>query len=286
MKQGEKNTNRKEQHKVEQVVLITGASNGMGFEAAKLFAERGWQVVAGARRVEKIPEDARISALKLDVTDSASNQAFVQTALEQFGRIDVLINNAGYGEYGPSEEISLEKIRYQFDVNFFGAVELAQLVLPTMRAQKSGRIINISSVVANIYMPFGAYYEATKAAMNQWSDALDMEISPFGVHSLIVQPAGTESNWNAIAMGNATQNLTENSPYEPAVKAFLKAMEKIGASSATSQDLAQIFYQAATDKKPKLRYFNAMSDRLNVRVSKSHPRLFKKVMGNMIKGRV
>lgn len=117
----------------QKIVAITGASNGMGFEAAELFAKRGWKVYAGARRVEKIPQyENNIKALKLDVTSSESNQAFVKKILDEAGHIDVLINNAGYGEYGPAEEIPMDKIRNQFETNFFGAVELTQLVLPTM----------------------------------------------------------------------------------------------------------------------------------------------------------
>ncbi|MDR0200424.1 MAG: SDR family NAD(P)-dependent oxidoreductase [Streptococcaceae bacterium] len=267
------------------VVIITGASNGMGFEATKLFASKDWQVVAGARRVEKIPQDDKITAVKLDVTQSESNKAFVQTALDKYGRIDVLINNAGYGEYGPAEEISMDNIRKQFETNFFGAVELSQLVLPTMRAQKSGRIINISSIGGNIYMPFGAFYHATKGALQQWSDALDMEVEPFGVRSLIVQPGGTQSAWGEIAMQNAIDNLKEGSVYRQAVEDLKRGMARLesGSGGATSADLAALFYQAATDAKPKLRYFNAFSDRMMVRVGKAHPRIFRKVMGSMIK---
>ena len=101
--------------------------------------------------------------------------------LDEAGHIDVLINNAGYGEYGPAEEIPMDKIRNQFETNFFGAVELTQLVLPTMRAQNYGRIVNISSIGGDVYMPLGAYYHATKAALQQWSDVLDLEVAQFGI---------------------------------------------------------------------------------------------------------
>lgn len=185
------------------VVAITGASNGMGYEAVQLFAKQGWQVFAGARRVEKIPKAPQITALKLDVTDTASNHTFVQQILEKAGRIDVLINNAGYGEFGAAEEVSLHAVRQQFEINFFGAVELTQLVLPTMHQQTSGRIINISSIVGDIYLPLGAYYNASKAALQQWSNVLDLEISPFGLRSIVVQPGDTISDWGTIAIENA-----------------------------------------------------------------------------------
>ena len=134
----------------QKIVIITGASNGMGYEAAKTFAQRGWQVYAGARRVEKIPTDEGIIPLKLDVTDSKSNQNFIQHIINHAGRIDVLINNAGYGEYGPAEEIPMENVRKQFETNFFGAVELTQLVLPIMRQQHFRRIVNISSIGGDV----------------------------------------------------------------------------------------------------------------------------------------
>ena len=200
----------------QKIVAITGASNGMGFEAAELFAKRGWKVYAGARRVEKIPQyENNIKALKLDVTSSESNQAFVKKILDEAGHIDVLINNAGYGEYGPAEEIPMDKIRNQFETNFFGAVELTQLVLPTMRAQNYGRIVNISSIGGDVYMPLGAYYHATKAALQQWSDVLDLEVAQFGIRSVCVQPGGTQSSWGNIALENSKKNMSSNSAYQP-----------------------------------------------------------------------
>lgn len=265
-------------------VIITGASNGMGYEAALLFAKKGWRVFAGARRVEKIPTASNLTSLKLDVTNSISNTEFIAAILKQTDRIDVLINNAGYGEYGPAEEIPMENIRKQFETNFFGAVELTQLVLPTMRAQKSGRIINISSIGGDLYMPLGAYYHATKAALQQWSDALDSEIKPFGVRSLIVQPGGTASSWGAIAMKNAMKNLKTNSPYAPTVRAVQSALsgEHFG-TGATSADLAALFYKAATDATPKRRYFHSFGDRTVVHIARAYPRLFSKLLAFMVK---
>ena len=260
------------------VVAITGASNGMGFAAAELFAKQGWTVYGGARRVEKIPAAEHIHALKLDVTDHASNQAFIDKIFQQEKRIDVLINNAGYGEYGPVEDISLEHARRQFETNFFGAADLAQLVLPIMRAQQSGRIINISSIGGDVYMPLGAYYHATKAALQQWSDSLDIEIAPFGVRSLVIQPGGTQSAWSDIAMGRARVNLKPDSVYTSLVdkvSALLTTNEHT--SGASSEDLAQVFYKAATDTRPKRRYFHAFSDRAMVWLARSCPRVFKKL---------
>ncbi|EKF51672.1 SDR family NAD(P)-dependent oxidoreductase [Lactococcus garvieae] len=267
----------------EKIVVITGASNGMGYEAAKTFAQRGWQVYAGARRVEKIPTEGGITSLKLDVTDSESNHAFIQGVLDKTGRIDVLINNAGYGEYGPAEEIPMENVRKQFETNFFGAVELTQLVLPIMRQQKFGRIVNISSIGGDVYMPLGAFYHATKAAMQQWSDVLDTEVRAFGIRSIVVQPGGTASNWSSIAMENAEKNLQKDSPYQPLVQTVRAALTENFGSSATSADLAQVFYKAATDKKAKSRYYYSFTDRLIVHAARTYPKLYIKVFNAALK---
>ncbi|WP_243994288.1 SDR family NAD(P)-dependent oxidoreductase [Lactococcus carnosus] len=262
---------------MKKVVAITGASNGMGFEAAKLFAANGWLVYGGARRVEKIPITPNVHALSLDVTDHSSNKAFIQTILAEAGRIDVLINNAGYGEYGPVEDIPLDNARNQFETNFFGAADLSQLVLPIMRQQESGRIINVSSIGGDVYMPLGAYYHATKAALQHWSDSLDMEVKQFGVRSITVQPGLTRSGWGDIAMANAKKNLTATSVYTP-------LLDRVGgllstnahAIGASSESLAALFYTVATDKRIKRRYFHSLSDRTLVWLARSHPNLFKK----------
>ncbi|SPS07127.1 SDR family NAD(P)-dependent oxidoreductase [Latilactobacillus sakei] len=261
---------------MKKIIAITGASNGMGEAAAKLFAKNGWIVYGGARRVEKIPTAENIHALKLDVTDSESNHAFIETIYNEQGRVDVLINNAGYGEYGPVEEVPLENARKQFETNFFGAAELTQIVLPIMRAQKSGRIVNISSIGGDVYTPLGAYYHATKAAIQQWSDVLDLEVAEFGIRSVVVQPGGTQSAWSDIAMSIAKKNLKPNSAYLNLVN-NVTAMLNNGSASRfpTAEALAEVFYKAATDAKPKMRYLNSFSDRVAVHFARSHPKLLK-----------
>jgi NAD(P)-dependent dehydrogenase (short-subunit alcohol dehydrogenase family) len=267
------------------VVVTTGASNGMGFEAAKVFASHGWHVFAGARRVAKIPDDDGITALPLDVTDSKSNHEFIATVLSATcGRVDVLINNAGYGEFGPAEEIPMAEVRKQFETNFFGAVELTQLVLPAMRKAGHGRIVNISSIGGDVYMPLGAYYHATKAALQQWSDVLDVEVAPFGIRSVVVQPGGTASAWAEIAMANAQKNLTAGSPYEPLVHSVKTALEKQDTGDgATSADLAKVFYRAATARRPKHRYYNSATDALMVRAARSAPSLVRLALRRLLK---
>lgn len=255
---------------MKKVVIVTGASTGMGREAALLFAQKGWSVYAGARRVEKIPTDHGVRALALDVTSAESRRSFVERVLQE-GRVDVLINNAGYGEYGALEETSLDQARLQFETNVFGAAAMAQLVLPTMRAQASGRIINISSVGEDVFTPLGGWYHATKAALRRWSNVLDLEVRSFGVRSLVIQPGATESEWGSIAMATAKKNLRADSPYGPLVGSVGRLLES---STATSKDLATVFYRAATDPKPKYAYFHSATDRFLARVARVHPRVW------------
>ncbi|MFC6259795.1 SDR family NAD(P)-dependent oxidoreductase [Levilactobacillus fujinensis] len=266
------------------VILITGASSGMGYAATKLFAERGWQVFAGARRVEKIPQLTNVRALPLDVTDSASNQNFVTTAITEAGRIDVLLNNAGYGEFGPLEEVSMANVRKQLDTNLLGAAELAQFVLPTMRAQGSGRIINNSSIGGDLYSPLGGWYYVAKHALNTWSDVLDTEIRQFGLRSVVVAPGGTESSWGEIALKNVTKNLKADSPYQPMVDGTMQLMDRLTeSSSATALDLAKVFYRAATDRLPHRRYYYSVADRMMSHFARVHAGAFHQVMNLAVK---
>lgn len=261
---------------MKKVIAITGTSSGMGKAAVQLFAEKGWVVYGGARRVEKIPTSANIHAIKLDVTDSESNHNFIQTILSEQQRLDVLINNAGYSEGGPVEDVSIENVRKQFETNFFGAAELTKLSLPTMRAQNSGRIVNISSIGGDLYIPLNAYYHATKAALQQWSDTLDVEVQQFGIRSVIVQPGGTQSSWSAITMDNIRKNLKPDSAYLPFVNSLAKSFGSFeGQSGATSADLAKVFYAAATDSKPKHRYFRSFGDRAIVHIVRAYPRIYR-----------
>ena len=185
----------------DRVALVTGASSGIGAESAKRLAKKGFVVHGVARRTDRLAEleqhGVRTSAM--DVTDDASMTAGVQRILDEHGRIDVLVNNAGYGSYGAVEDVPIDEARRQFEVNVFGLARLVQLVLPTMRAQGQGRIINIGSMGGVVYTPFGAWYHATKFALEGFSDALRVEVAPFGIDVALVQPAGVRTEWNTIA---------------------------------------------------------------------------------------
>lgn len=175
------------------VWFITGCSTGLGRDLAEVLLEQGYRVVATARRLdsisdlaERFPENARIAAL--DVTDRDQISAAVEKAIEEFGRIDVLVNNAGYGLLGAIEEPSTKQIRAQFDTNVFGAVDVMRAVLPQMRRQKSGHVLNMSSVAGFIASGSAGYYAATKFALEALSEALAQEAADHGIRVTIVEP--------------------------------------------------------------------------------------------------
>lgn len=267
------------------VVVITGISSGMGRAAAIYFKQQGFEVYGGARRVERLADlsEMGIHTQKLDVTDKLSVRGLIDHVVKQQGRIDVLINNAGYGEFGPIEEVPVENAKRQFDVNLFGADRITQLVLPVMRRQNSGRIVNISSVGANIYSALGGWYYTTKASLNMWSDVLDQEVKPFGIRSVIVQPGLTKSEWSKIAFENARKNLPEDSPYENLLDKTESLFAKIKGTQATAEDLAKVFYQAATDIHPKRRYYHSIIDHGMVLTATTMPRIYRFALNKLMK---
>lgn len=265
------------------VVVITGISSGMGRAAALYFQKQGFEVYGGARRVERLVDlqEQGIHTQKLDVTDKLSIRGLIDHVVSEQNRIDVLINNAGYGEYGPLEEVPLENAKRQFDVNLFAVDQITQYVLPVMRRQGFGRIVNISSIAANIYSPLGGWYHATKAGLNMWSDVLDSEVRRFGIRSVIVQPGLTKSEWSQIALNNARKNLLEDSPYEDMVDKVEKLFSMIG-TGATSEELAKVFYKAATDQRPKRRYYHSIVDHSLVMVARTMPNTYRAVINKLM----
>ena len=188
--------------------LVTGASAGIGEAIAQRLLADGYRVFAGARRVQRMAGLAEAGAvtLALDVTDDASMVAAVDRIMAEAGRIDVLVNNAGYGSYGSLEEVPLAEARRQFEVNVFGLARLTQLVLPAMREARSGAIVNISSIGGKIYEPFGAWYHASKFAVEGFSDSLRLELEPLGIRVIVIEPGSIESEWSGIARDNLLQN--------------------------------------------------------------------------------
>lgn len=183
------------------VALVTGVSSGIGEATALELQSLGYTVYGAARRVERMAglADRGIHTLAMDVTDEASMQAGVEQIIAETGRIDVLVNNAGYGSYGALEDVPLSEARYQFEVNVFGAARLTQLVLPHMREQRAGKIVNVTSIGGKIYTPLGAWYHATKFALEAISDCLRMEVKPFGIDVIVIEPGGIKTELGGIA---------------------------------------------------------------------------------------
>jgi len=239
------------------VAIVTGASTGIGFESAKLLSANGFTVYAGARRVDRMePLKAQgIKVLALDVTDDASMQGMVAVVLAEQGRIDVLVNNAGFGSFGSLEEMELAEGRRQFDVNVFGLARMTQLVLPAMRAAGRGRIINISSIGGKFYEPLGTWYHATKFAVEGLSDALRLELKPYGISVCIIEPASTVTEWGGIAAEGLLAS-SGGGPYAAQARqmaAVLASTERT-ATSTRPGVVAGAVLQAATVARPRTRY--------------------------------
>jgi short-subunit dehydrogenase len=241
----------------QRVAFVTGASTGIGFEAAIKLSKAGMVVYAGARRVEKMePLKARgIKVLPLDVTEDDSMKAAVDLVLAEQGRIDVLVNNAGYGSYGSLEEVPLDEGRRQFEVNVFGLARMSQLVIPVMRAAASGRIINVSSIGGKMYEPLGAWYHATKFAVEGLSDSLRLELKPYGIDVAIIEPAGTDTEWGTIA-GESLLMVSGHGPYreQAGIVAAALASTSGTALSTHPRTVAAAIVHAAASRRPKTRY--------------------------------
>jgi len=236
-------------------ILITGASSGIGRETAKLFLSKGWNVIATMRNPGKETELTNLENVlisKLDVLDPASIEKAVQGGIERFGNIDVLLNNAGYGAYGILESFSREQIVRQFDTNVIGLLDVTKAVLPHFRKNKSGMIINISSIGGKMTFPLGALYHGTKFAVEGISESLSYEVEQFGGKVKIVEPGAiaTEFAGRSLDFSN-DESLAEYQPIAGKVMAAVGTMFE-GASPASV--VADVIYEAATDGTDRLRY--------------------------------
>lgn len=239
------------------VALVTGASSGMGHMFAQQLQDAGFVVYGVARRVERMG-DLRTRGIKtvaMDVTDDDSMTRGIGEILADAGRIDVLVNNAGYGSYGAVEDVPLDEARRQFEVNVFGAARLIQLVMPTMRAQESGTIINITSMGGKLYTPFGAWYHATKFALESFSDCLRLEAKPFGINVVVVEPGAIRTEWSGIAADHLVETSSKGAYADKATKVAKSfrspTTEK---QSSPPEVVAKTIVKAATARRPKTRY--------------------------------
>ena len=239
------------------VILITGASSGIGFDAAEAFAQQGHRVYAAARRVERMEplKALGVVPIRMDVTDSASMEAGVQAVLEAEGRIDALVNNAGYGYFGAIENVTLEEARRQLEVNVFGLARLCQLVLPSMRKQGSGRIVNISSVAGKTVLYFGGWYHVSKYSVEALSDALRMEVKPFGIDVALIEPGGIRTDWGLIAADHLAAS-SKGTPYEAEGLRESETMRKAYSSQLLSKPsvVTRAISRAVNSRRPRTRY--------------------------------
>ena len=243
--------------KSNKVILLTGASSGIGYDTAVALAQQGHKVYAAARRVERM-EPLRqygIVPLKMDVTDEASMKEGVKTLLDAEGRIDVLINNAGYGYFGAVENVPMDDARNQLEVNVFGLARLCQLVLPTMRAQHSGRIINTASVAGRAVFYYGGWYHVSKYAVESLSDAMRMELKPFGIDVVIIEPGAIKTNWGIIAADHLTES-SKGTAYEQTGTMMANNLRNMYLSNTISDPavVRKAIVRAVNARRPCTRY--------------------------------
>jgi NAD(P)-dependent dehydrogenase (short-subunit alcohol dehydrogenase family) len=238
------------------VALVTGGSSGIGERAAIRLSEAGFTTYAVARRVDRMVglEQAGITTFAMDVTDDASMTRGIERVLGEHGRIDVLVNNAGYGSYGAVENVPIDEARRQFEVNVFGLARLVQLVTPGMRERGEGRIINISSVGGKFYEPLGAWYHATKFAVEGFSDSLRLELAPYGIRVVIVEPGPIRTEWNELARAHLVSS-SAGTPYEHQAEGVRARMAAGDGPMMSGPDVVgRKIARAATARRPRSRY--------------------------------
>ena len=239
------------------VILITGASSGIGYDAAQTLARQGHKVYAAARRtelMEPLKADG-IMPLSLDVTDEESMQRCVQSVLDKEGRIDVLVNNAGYGWFGAIETTPMEEARRQLEVNVFGLSRMCQLVLPAMRRQGCGRIINTASIAGKMVLLYGGWYNVSKFSVEALSDALRMEVKPFGIDVSIIEPGGIKTDWGIIAARHLRES-SAGTPYEASATTEADTLHKAysGPWLSSPRVITRALSRAVNSRRPRTRY--------------------------------
>jgi NAD(P)-dependent dehydrogenase (short-subunit alcohol dehydrogenase family) len=240
------------------VAVVTGASSGIGEAAARRLGDAGFTVYAVARRVDRMQSlaDRGIHTMSTDVTRDDEMVALVDRVIAEAGRIDVLVNNAGYGSYGALEEVTLEEARRQVEVNLFGLARLTQLVVPHMRAQGGGHILNISSIGGKMGEPLGVWYHATKFAVEGLSDSLRPELAPFGIHVVVIEPGAIRTEWGAIAADHL-ESATADGPYEQQAATHARVLRSGSGEDGRGSDpdvVAKAIVKAATATRPRTRY--------------------------------
>jgi NAD(P)-dependent dehydrogenase (short-subunit alcohol dehydrogenase family) len=245
----------------QRVALVTGSSSGIGHEIALVLARHGYFTFATMRDLQKKSklesikdeENLPLEFVQLDVTNEESVRIAVQTIQDDKDRIDVLVNNAGYGLTGALEDLSIDEIKTQFETNFYGLIRTTQAVLPIMRKQRSGIIVNISSGAGRFGYPMGSAYVSTKFAIEGLSESLSFEVEPFGIKVILIEPGMIRTNFSSASV-LAKKSLDPNSPYVPIMKNMEKGIKQLLENASSSQLVANITFEAISSDKPRLRY--------------------------------
>ena len=246
---------------MKKVILITGASSGIGKDTALSLIKEGHVVYGVARRLEMMKDIVQAGghAIKMDILKEKNIDDVVNQIIKEQSRVDVLINNAGYGLWGAVETISIDEAKRQFDVNIFGLAYLTKKIIPIMRKQKSGKIINMSSMGGKVYTPFGAWYHATKYALEGWSDCLRIELKSFGIDVILIEPGVIKTEFQDVMM-DSTVERSIGTPYEKKLKALEKATQEMytrGIGSPPST-ITKLIIKAINSHNPKRRYVGGL----------------------------
>jgi len=245
-----------------QIVIVTGASAGIGEAAARRLAGEGATVVIAARRADKLnglkqqidSAGGRALAVAGDITSQQDRERLVQETMRAYGRIDGLVNNAGYGQRGPIELVPIEAIRQNFETNLFSLIALTQLVIPIMREQRSGRIVNISSVAGRIARPLSSVYDSTKHALEAISDGLRGELAQFGIKVVVIEPGFIITDFLGVATDNAREIIEHPGPYAESFETLSAAIKRLRGLAGRPEDIAEVIFKALADRSPRARY--------------------------------
>ena len=240
---------------MKKTVLVTGASSGLGKETARLFSRKGWNVIATMRSPEKEKELGQLEDVlvtRLDVQDLSSIEKAINTGIDRFGKIDALVNNAGYALMGVFESATREQIKRQYAVNVFGLMDVTQAILPHFRENGGGTIVNVSSFGGIVALPFGSFYNSTKFAVEGFSEALSHELAPLNIAVKLIEPGSIPTNFR-----NGLDLIKNEIPvYDQYLAAFFSRYPKTTGQlpKASAEDVAAVIFQSATDDKEQLRY--------------------------------
>jgi len=276
----------------QKVAIVTGSSTGIGYETSLALARNGFLTYATMRNLNKAEniksiatkESLPLHVTQLDVTDDASVKNAVEEVLSKEGRINILVNNAGYGLNGALEDLSMDEIKAQYETNFFGLIRVTQAVLPTMRRQKSGTIINISSGAGRFGFPSGSAYVSTKFAVEGLSESISYELEPFGIKVVLVEPGVIRTNFGS-GLVIAKRSQDPNSPYSQMMKKIASSFEELMKNSSSPDLVANVVLKAVKDENPNLRYLagNDVEQWLGAKINMSDEEFYKMMAQNFNK---